>query len=675
MIAAASPAPADVRGAADSAESAQLPSRSELRGVHVPRCTEAALENARRVLRNEFELIGETYRLPARFSWRTNPSQDKEWQIAHHKHYWAVDLLHAFRTLGSRPFLQKWSELISSWLDEMGTGFITQSDAQVEAKRVEHWVYAYALLGQEGIAALPAALLRRFLQRLSDEARYIAGHLKPTRNHRTFQLFAICLSSIAFPEFDRGGELLRFGVDELTSNLLTDILPDGVHVELSTHYHQLVLETAVSFLELSRANRIQVSRELEERVARALTFSMHVQWPDGHLPLVNDSDDGCQAELLRRGARLFGDEELLWGATLGERGEPPARPSRFFDESGYFVLSDGWGCDAKGQAARQHVLYDCGRLGDGSHSHYDIFNFCYYAGGRPLVVDPGRYTYDSQPRDGIDWRHFFKSTAAHNTVTIDGLDQTRYLSRTKHGPDATVRDREFLLGERSDFVRARVVSAEYAPVHERFFLYAGREYLWIVDRIDPVDGREHEAVVRYHLSDLLADSLSLSEHACGAELTCEGLLLTVNAGAPVRSSVEAGWISTSYGTKRPSPVLAVAQRGGSPMFFSSVVATGRAGSMPRVTSIRHDGFVVTDLHGATESGPYHDSVLTTYADDLPDCELPGLRCRARDLAVRRDQAGRIAYLVASGAEYVEVEGVRPRIGRSGTVEWQREVSP
>jgi uncharacterized heparinase superfamily protein len=646
----------------------------EMRGVHVPPCTPAALENARRVLENEFELIGETYRLPSRFSWRVNPSRDKEWQIAHHKHYWAVDLLQAWRASGSERYLEKWTELTTSWLDEMGTGFIAQSDAQVEAKRVEHWVYACALL-REGGAAVPPDLLRRWLTRMAEEARYIAGHLKPTRNHRTFQLFAVALASLSFPELDPGGELARFAVDQLTANLLTDVLPDGVQVELSTHYHQLVLETAVAFLEVARANGVAVARELEERIARGLAFALHVQWPDGHLPLVNDSDDGSQEDLLRRGAALFGDDEaLLFGATLGAQGRPPARPGRFFEESGYFVLRDGWGRDRESHAARQHVVYDCGRLGDGAHSHYDVFSFCYFAGGAPLIVDPGRYTYDASPRDGVDWRHWFKSTAAHNTVGIDGLDQTRYVSRNKHGPDATVRGREFRLGDRSDWVRASVVSHEYAPVHQRFFLYMRREYLFIADRVDPADGREHEAVVRFHFPDRLDGALSLREGASGCEVTSPDALVSVHGGGPATSRVEPGWVSTSYGKKRAAPVLAVAQRAADPMLFCSVVAPVGGAGAPRVVSTREQGFSVTHVHGTSASGPYHDTMVTAVGDELPVCDLPGLRCRARDLAIRRDASGRITYLVAAGAEHVEVNGIWLAIEPSGVIEWNPEVS-
>lgn len=662
------------RAGDDAAPAVHVFDARELRGVHVPPCTPEALASADRVLEGVFELIGERYHLPPGFSWGTSPSRDKEWLIALHKHGWAVELLHAWRASGDARYLERWRALTTSWLDTMGTGFITQSDAQVEAKRVEHWVYAYALL-RDGGAALPAELLRRYLARLGDEARYIAGHLKPTRNHRTFQLFAICLAALGFPELDPGGALARLGVEGLTANLLTDLLPDGVQVELSTHYHQLVVETAVAFLELTRANGVAVDPALEERVARALAFCMHAQWPDGHLPLVNDSDDGDQRDVLARGARLLGDEALRFGATLGAEGTPPARPGRLFEEAGYLVLRDGWGRDRESQAACQHVLYDCGRLGDGSHSHYDVFSFTYFAGGAPLVVDPGRYTYDSAPRDGVDWRHAFKSTRAHNTVTVDGLDQTRYLSRTKHGPDAAVTDRAVVLGHRSDWVRARVVSQEYAPVHERLLLFLDRAYLILVDRVDPVDGLEHEAVVRFHLAERLADGLALRPGAGGAELTAPGLLLHVAADVAAQASVEEGWVSTRYGVKRPAPVLAVAARAARPVVFRSVVAPRRAGRGPQVETERRGDLALTHVRGESARGAYQDTVVTALADPLPTCELPGLRCRARDLAVRRDAAGRITYLVAAGAEQVEVDGVPLPAGAAGAVEWSREVSP
>jgi hypothetical protein len=40
-----------------------------------------------------------------------------------------------------------------------------------------------------------------------------------------------------------------------------------------------------------------------------------------------------------------------------------------------------------------------------------------------VIVDPGTYCYHREPR----WRNHFRSTAAHNTVVLDGADQSEML--------------------------------------------------------------------------------------------------------------------------------------------------------------------------------------------------------------------------------------------------------
>ena len=42
------------------------------------------------------------------------------------------------------------------------------------------------------------------------------------------------------------------------------------------------------------------------------------------------------------------------------------------------------------------------------------------AGGREMLIDPGTYAYHTQR----PWRDYFKGASAHNTVRVDGLDQS-----------------------------------------------------------------------------------------------------------------------------------------------------------------------------------------------------------------------------------------------------------
>ena len=87
-------------------------------------------------------------------------------------------------------------------------------------------------------------------------------------------------------------------------------------------------------------------------------------------------------------------------------------------------------------------------MGDGGHGHYDALSVEAWADARPLVVDPGRYTYaEGDP----NWRHWFRGTAAHNTVTVDGADQTPYARSRSSLPSAVAT----FLGRDGDSARRR----------------------------------------------------------------------------------------------------------------------------------------------------------------------------------------------------------------------------
>lgn len=631
--------------------------------VELPRPGPQSLRNAELVLDNCFELVGERYTLPENFSWRANPSRDKEWQIAQHKFYFAVDLAHAYRATSDPAFVRKWVSLLESWLAEMGSGFITASDAQVEARRVESWLFSLLLLhGADCGPLIPPGFLERLLERIADETQYIAEHLKSQRNHRTFQLWSMFLVGLLLPELRQSPTFLRTGRELLIENLLADFLPDGTHVELSTHYHQLSLEVGLAFVDAAFRNGLPVAAELLRRLERAVEFSMWMQWPDGSIPLLNDSDDGDQTELLTRAARRFANAEFDWSATRGRVGVAPRELGRCFDSSGYFAFTNGWGFDPDSFRLRQHVLYDAATLGEGSHSHYDLFNFTYFCDGAPAIVDPGRYTYSpALDTDGVDWRQVFKSTAAHNTVTIDGRDQTHYISKLlprrpgapKHGPAVELREHAFWLGERTDWVLGTAHSAEYNPLHQRLFVFVEREYVLIVDRVFASDDGLHSAVQRFHLAaDLLGRTYVETREA---DMVVRSPRVEIYAArVPCLSgAIEQGWVSTQYGVKVAAPVAAFSQSSRHPMLFCSAVVPApldrNALRIDRCLATgRSDSDWLFRVDGARNGSAFTDWLFT-------NCETGHFTLR------RYDAQDQLLHVVASGADVSRhIEWTAPR---------------
>ena len=74
--------------------------------------------------------------------------------------------------------------------------------------------------------------------------------------------------------------------------------------------------------------------------------------------------------------------------------------------------------------AQVKIVFDTGPLGYlsiAAHGHADALSLLASYGGWPVFVDPGTYSY--KPKDV--WRDWFRGTLAHNTVTIDSLNQSQ----------------------------------------------------------------------------------------------------------------------------------------------------------------------------------------------------------------------------------------------------------
>jgi uncharacterized heparinase superfamily protein len=168
----------------------------------------------------------------------------------------------------------------------------------------------------------------------------------------------------------------------------------------------------------------------------------------GHMPMIGDADDALMVRLsqepdwspyrslLATGAVLFNrgdlaakaghfDDKSQW--LLGDSAaevfytlqQPKAeQPRQSFTEAGYYLMGSRFGA-----ADEVRALVDCGPLGYlsiAAHGHADALSFVLSAGGCELLIDPGTYAYHTQKK----WRNYFRGSFAHNTLRVDGDDQS-----------------------------------------------------------------------------------------------------------------------------------------------------------------------------------------------------------------------------------------------------------
>jgi Heparinase II/III-like protein/Heparinase II/III N-terminus len=471
---------------------------------------------------------------------------DEEWRIEWVKLYEGLDLAHAYTVTGEQDFLAAWEDLVGSFCEQVPVG---HDSSDISARRVQNWLYAWArFAGAPAFTGLRPGLAEVLTSRIAADAAHLAAHLTPERNHRTLELYTLLLVALTL---DTGGCPAEAVLDLLADNAATDVWDDGVHRECSSDYHLIVLRSLVGAVANARESGLPVPASLVDAARRASDVALHLQRPDGLTPALSDGDQGDYRDLLALSAEVLDRPDLAWAASAGTVGRPPRERAVSFPTGGYHIQRSGWGEGTRAYAEERFAVLDCGPLGDGGHGHYDQLSVELAGGGRSLVVDPGRYTY---AEDHEGWRRHFKGTAAHNTVTVDGLDQTPYRRGKPRGPVSTAR----LLARRTapglDVLRGEVCSPVYDAVHIRTLALVDDDYWLVHDRLRA--GTRHRYEARWHLTPEAMDRTIVEYGADQVTVTAPGVALAVPRWCG-DVTLERGWVSPTYGVKLPAPVVVV----------------------------------------------------------------------------------------------------------------------
>jgi hypothetical protein len=246
-------------------------------------------------------------------------------------------------------------------------------------------------------------------------------------------------------------------------------------------------------------------------------------------------------------------ESVVWlTALIGNDGpeapqtaEPLAesRRSTSYPVAGYYISRHG----------RSHLVFDAGRHGflNGGHAHADALSLTLVADGLPLLVDSATATYVMDRRS----RDHFRSTRAHNALTIDDRSQSHPAGPFHWTKAADATAGRIVHNARFDYFEGQTDA--YAPLmHQRLVLALDDERWVIGDRVTG-SGR-HEAALYWHLDPTWSASLNGPDrvqltHESGrrAELSMTGGRLELSRG----DASGLGWMSPSYGRVVPADVL------------------------------------------------------------------------------------------------------------------------
>jgi hypothetical protein len=515
------------------------------------------------------------------------------WELS--RHQYLTVLAAAYAITGNERYAERVAEHLRSWWAAnpplRGVHWISGIELGI---RLLSWVWIRRLLdGWPGAADLfegnPVAL-----NQIWHNQRWLAAF--PSRgssanNHVIAEAAGQFAAACAFGWFPSSARWRAGALGSLERHLRSNTFDSGLNRELATEYHGLVLELGLAAVAEADAAGVPVPASIRQVLLRmtdalAAIVDSRLRPPrqgdadDGHGLVVDGAGTDRWASLLATGDAVFG-RLAWWPAVTGtdvrtpllaalirpyaKNGTAPAvtrpasRPAHFAD-AGMTILrgpEEIW-CRCDGGPH--------GFLSIAAHAHADALSVEVRHDGVDVLADPGTFCYHGQP----EWRQYFRSTLGHNTLQLDGSDQS-----VSGGP--------FLW---TGHARSRVLAAETSgasdggmarwcaehdgyqrtdgAVHRRRVeLTAASQELTVVDEVRGQHSpRRAEVQLAFHLGPAI--TADLTDHRAVLTWTRDGEDRSAVLDLPGQLSWRAhrgetapplGWYSAGFGRKEPTITL------------------------------------------------------------------------------------------------------------------------
>ncbi|HEX6249926.1 MAG TPA: alginate lyase family protein [Gemmatimonadaceae bacterium] len=519
---------------------------------------------------------------------------------------------------------------VVSWMDSNPPkiGINWASSLEV-AYRAIAWLWVLALL--DASPSITPELRREMTKLLYVHGRHLERYLSryfSPNTHLTGEALGLLYLGVALPQFRRARRWRDLGWRVLAAELPRQVLNDGVYFEQATYYQRYTVDIYLHAVLLARAKDLPVSSTMLDRLEKAAEHLAFLTRPDGLTPLVGDDDGGRLLPLDERECADFRSTLSTAGVVLG-RGDmleiaggladgtcwllgaqgcrkadalprtTPALQSRAFPEGGCVILRDGWTRNAT------YVAFDGGGHGalSGGHAHADALSIEVALRGRTVLVDPGTFAYTTSARE----RNHFRSTTAHNTITIDGTSwptpgapfqwQNRSDVRLEHWRFSPAIDQ-------CTAVHTGIGGATSERIAHRRTVALVKEGGYLVVRDTLEAQHEHEVSVRFHfqpgtrVDETAENAVRIrtpdpdSDEEMQVELHFLGDLDRVECGSD--------WVSSCYGRREPAPVCTASARRTGRQELITVVIPSAGESINVSEELRGGARTVSIIRGDTE---------------------------------------------------------------------------
>lgn len=394
------------------------------------------------------------------------------------------------------------------------------------------------------------------LQLVNSHARHIANRIclySAAGNHTLGECAGLIYAGLLFPELPEAAQWFNTGERHFRQQVELQILEDGGNRERSLRYLVMVADLCGLVAATLEHRERPVPPEIAAATRRSRAFLQALaDEPDG-LPPVGDSDDGYTLSRYLR---------LSW-----QNNAPTNTAPVTLHATGITRIP--------GRAAGEQLFFLHSSLGTAAgfgHGHADALSVIYEREGVRLLTDPGTYLYGRN----MQFRRYFRGTSAHNTVMVDGRDQSLQPDGTDFGwqrPYESELTRVETLEDGSRvFLAMHNGYLDQGIVHWRAVIQQTGDRWVIWDRLIGTGTQMHEFSLQWHVDgdvDHTQTCFRLGNKDRPVYLRITGGIPGVDRG---NGAPPFGWISRTYGTKEPLNTLRALAVSAVPHEFTTIIS-------------------------------------------------------------------------------------------------------
>ena len=487
------------------------------------------------------------------------------WEIS--RMHWLIPVAQAYKLTGDKKYALFCREVIEDWIraNPYGKG-VNWTIAMEPAMRIFCWTWLFHIFKHSLEWSNPSFQIL-FLRSLYEQGIFVERYIENfgiNGNHFTADAAGLVFAGLFFGGDARAQRWAKLGWNTLLTEISRQILNDGVDFEGSIAYHRFVSELFFWPARFRQVVGKEIPSHYSDRLLLMADFIECYTKPNGQAPLWGDADD---ARVLPFGGQGHNDHSYLpdlirlqWGDNKSQCSSPKAKAevlwshgiyddslskknkpvSRGFEKSGFYIMAND----------EDHVFIDCGPVGfsgKGGHGHNDCLSFEAVLCGVPIVSDRGTYIYSGSYQK----RNEYRSTRAHNTPIIDGVEQNRLLSKNelfslKNDAIPSVRswqigdDIDIFIGSHSGYHKLK---KPVTPV--RMIALEKRAHRLIVRDEFKGEG-EHEIMIPLHLASYF--QVKQIDHRTWLVSSGKNIFNLIVSGSTEWSvTIKGGKISPSYG--------------------------------------------------------------------------------------------------------------------------------